>query len=245
MDSTEVVAVMVFGDSITYGAWDNNGGWVQRLREPIDIKNMVDLDVAYFIYNLGIVDDTSTRVLKRFESEMKARMTEFAEERIVIFNIGGNDASHRNGKLMVPKEEFRKNVDRLIAVGKKYSKKVIFVGPTPVDEQRTDPVPWWDTLSYKNASRGEYNKIIKDACKKNGVFFIEIFDAMLKLNYKVLLEDGVHPSPAGHLVIYEIVRDFLTKNKILNFETPKTNTQLYESENPYEGKRDWRDKRTK
>jgi len=28
-----MVNILVFGDSITYGAWDEEGGWVQRLRK--------------------------------------------------------------------------------------------------------------------------------------------------------------------------------------------------------------------
>ena len=42
-----------------------------------------------------------------------------------------------------------------------------------------------------------------------------------------LSADGAHFSPAGHMVIYELVREYLTKNKILNFETPKRYSHLY------------------
>ena len=37
-----MTCLLVFGDSITYGAWDLEGGWVQRLRSFIDKKNLTD-----------------------------------------------------------------------------------------------------------------------------------------------------------------------------------------------------------
>ena len=34
--------ILIFGDSITYGAWDKEGGWVQRLRKFLDERNLTD-----------------------------------------------------------------------------------------------------------------------------------------------------------------------------------------------------------
>lgn len=227
---TEIIEVMVFGDSITYGAWDNAGGWVQRLREPIDIKNLVNPDIAYFVYNLGVIDDTSTGIIKRFEQEMAARRyLNSVQKKIVIFAVGLNDSELllKEKKNRVPKELFKRNVNALIDLGKKYADKTIFIGPTPVDEPRAVPLPWDKDLGYRNRVVKEYDNIIRLICKKRNILFLEIFDRIVKLDYVDLLEDGVHPSPAGHLVIYELVRDFLEKNKILDFSLPKRTRTAY------------------
>ncbi|HUC38771.1 MAG TPA: GDSL-type esterase/lipase family protein [Candidatus Acidoferrum sp.] len=218
-----MVEVLVFGDSITYGAWDNNGGWVQRLREPIDIKNLVDADVAYFVYNLGVVDETSTGILKRLELEMAARRyVNEEQERIVLFNFGLNDSALiKEKEHRVPKKQFEENLIKLIELAKKDADKVIFIGPTPVDESRANPTAWDPDKGYQNKYVREYNEIIQRVCKIKNIPFLEVFDKMLRLEYTSLLEDGLHLSPAGHLVLYEFVRKFLEDNKVINFSPEK------------------------
>ncbi|MFQ6056666.1 MAG: SGNH/GDSL hydrolase family protein [Methanosarcinales archaeon] len=76
-------------------------------------------------------------------------------------------------------------------------------------------MPWATNISYKNESIQKYNEIIKSVCKENNVYFVEIFDQMMKLSYKKLLEDGLHPNSDGHQKIFEIIKDFLIKNKII------------------------------
>lgn len=230
MPDTDIAEVMVFGDSIAYGAWDNNGGWVQRLREPIDVKNLIDEGVAYFVYNLGVVDDTSTGVLKRFETEITARTyLNSNQKRIVIFAIGENDSLVlvKEKACRISKNEFEQNINKLIDLSKKWAHQTVFVGLTPVEEVKAIPLPWDESLAYKNNVIKEYNTVLKSVCKKRKVFFIEIFNEMMKLDYKELLEDGIHPSPAGHLFIYEIVREFLTKHGLLDFAISKNHRMLY------------------
>ena len=46
--------ILVFGTSTTYGCWDIEGGWVQRLRKYLDEKQLDDPELYYIVYNLGI-----------------------------------------------------------------------------------------------------------------------------------------------------------------------------------------------
>ena len=74
--------ILVFGDSITYGAWDKDGGWVQRLRKFLD-ENYED----FFVCNLGVSGNNSDDLLKRFEFETEQRIKE-EKKTIFIFAIG-------------------------------------------------------------------------------------------------------------------------------------------------------------
>ena len=74
-----------------------------------------------------------------------------------------------------------------------------------------DPVPWHPEISYKNKYIKQFNGIVKQVCKENDINFIEILDKLSKED----LKDGVHPNSEGHKKIFEIVRDFLVKNKII------------------------------
>jgi len=210
--------ILVFGDSIVYGAWDREkeGGWVQRLRKLLDEKHFIESDFDYSVYNLGVSGNTIGELLERFEFETKQRLEE-GEEIIIIFQIGINDSQFvisQNG-LRTLSEKFRENIKELISSAKKFSSKVIFIGLTPVNEEKTTPIPWNPDKIYKNENIKRNDEIIKSVCKKNNIYFVEIFEKWLKSDYKNLLEDGLHPNSEGHKKIVEDVRDFLIKNKII------------------------------
>jgi len=77
--------VLVFGDSIGLGLWDENGGWVGRLTEFLVKKSIAsDLDEDYEIYNLGVSGDTTEGLVERFEFETRYRVGE--SETAIIFS---------------------------------------------------------------------------------------------------------------------------------------------------------------
>ena len=208
--------ILVFGDSIAYGAWDKEGGWVSRLRKFIDEKNLTDPDFECLIYNLGVSGDTTEDLLERFEFELEQRLDEEMET-ILIFSIGVNDSQFVKSKysIKIPQEKFRANLEELITAAKKYSSKIIFVGLWPVNEEKTNPVSWDEDKFYKNDSIRNYSNVIKTICEKNQVHFIDLFGLLLKEDYKKLLEDGLHPKSQGNQKFFEIIRDFLAENKIV------------------------------
>jgi len=205
--------ILVFGASITYGAWDREGGWVQRLRKFLDEKTL-----TFRIYNLGITGNTTKELLERFEFEAKQRFKlKERDDRIIIFSIGINDSQFVISKndLRTKPEKFTENIQKLIGLAKKFNSKIAFLGLTPVDELKTTPTSWDRDKTYKNENVRKYNEIIKSVCKENNISFIEIFEKWIKSDYKKLLEDGLHPNSEGHQKIFEIVKDFLIQNKII------------------------------
>jgi lysophospholipase L1-like esterase len=210
--------ILVFGDSLTWGAWDIKGGWVERLKCFFIKRYFLNPDFYHLVYNLGVSGNTTEDLLKRFELETKQRLKEELEKEIIfIFAIGVNDScflKNKNNFWVLP-EKFKENLQRLIKLTKKYSLNIAFLGLMPVDESKTTPVSRNQNIFYKNEYIQKYNEIIKTVCKENNVYFIEIFEKLIKENYKNLLEDGVHPNSKGHQKIFKIVKDFLIKNKII------------------------------
>ncbi len=209
--------ILVFGASTTYGAWDLEGGWVQRLRKVID-KKVIETkqEFEWVVYNLGIDGDDTEGILERFEDETRRRLWE-GEDTIFIFSAAINDALFNNEtrELRCPPVKYQENVERLIKLAKKYSEKIVFVGTLPVDN-RVDPIPWLDGYSYKNEYVSEYNEITKSACRINSIHFIEVYQDFINTDYSKLLEDGVHGNAEGHKVIFEAVRDYLVGNQIID-----------------------------
>lgn len=208
--------ILVFGASIVHGYWDKEGGWVQRLRKFLDEKNLTNPNFYCSIYNLGISGNTTEDLLRRFEFETKQRF-ERNEGTMFLLSIGINDSIfvHKTKSSKLNPKEFQNNLIKIIKIARKYSQNIIFVGINPVDETKVDPIPWLPKHSYKNKYIREFNDILKSVCNRNKLHFIDIFDKFIKTDYNNLLEDGVHPNSKGHEKIFNIVKDFLVKNKII------------------------------
>jgi len=202
--------ILIFGDSITYGAWDGEGGWVNRLRVFLDRVQMEKRLDYCLTYNLGVSGDTTHDVLKRFESEANRRL-EDEKEIVTIFSNFCDPAIVNKTNPKISEKEFRKNINEIIRKSKKFSKKIIFTGLTNVDETRTNPVSWDKNISFKNDSIKKYDSIISSECKRNKIHFIEMFG---KIKEEFLF-DGVHPNSMGHEKIFSAVKEYIIKNNIV------------------------------
>ncbi len=208
--------ILIFRDSIAYGAWDLEGGLAQRLRKFLDEKvTKSGYKEYYMTYNLGVDGDTSAGLLKRFEAESKPRISS-DEEIIFLFHIGDNDSLYNNKtkKFWVSLKDFEENIHKIIQQAKKYSKKIIFIGSAPVDESRTDPIPWVENCSYKNEYMSQFREVANKICAGENCYFIDLSKSIPTI-WNVHLPDGVHPNTEGYKEIFRIIKSFLIKNKII------------------------------
>ncbi len=208
------MTIICFGDSITYGNWDPEGGWVGRLRKYLDNKSLeaysgADLYSKFYTltYNQGIPGDTSTGLFSRFESELASRFNP-AEETIILFAIGINDSRFYPGENRheVDVETFTQNIWDMWEIARQYTLDVAFIGLTPVDEARTNPLFWEPAAVYKNEYIDSYNSTLRDFCQSRDIPFLDIFERMKDLDIPKLMEDGIHPNGNGYQVLEEIIR---------------------------------------
>ena len=204
--------ICVFGASITWGAFDNEkGGWVNRLKIYLESEYHRE----YRVFNLGISGDCSKKILARIENEIIGR-----EPDIIIFGFGSNDSRFNNisdDSVETSISQFKANILKIINISKKFSNKIIFIGITPCNEDKTTPTIWSNTEYFTNKSIKKYNSIIKEICKKEKILFLDQLDDWLKDDYKILLDstDGLHPNAQGHEKMFQRVKDFLMENKII------------------------------
>lgn len=199
-------AITIFGDSIVFGRGDNKDhGWVGRLAKYFEVKDYYNV-----VYNMGIPGDTSTNLLKRLDTEAKARIRYFRPEdkHILVVGIGINDSRITNNKQATTKKRFNSNISRLIKLAKKHTKHIAFIGLTPVDEKLTAD---YEGTSFTNGRISEFNNIIKTHCQKKNLLFIDVFKGLKKVNYKQLLDDGVHPNSKGYQKMFEIIKPKLVR----------------------------------
>ncbi len=190
--------ICLFGDSITWGAWDTEkSGWGFRLRTHFESNNF---DVM--VYNCGVSGDTTNELLKRFAVESEAR-----EPNTIIFAIGINDSYYfgSKDKPSVPIEQFQDNLQKLIGEAKKFCSNIIFLGLTPIDESKTKPISWEKTIYHDQKNTILYDDKIKIVCEKNKIPFVNLLESLDTDD----IHDGVHPNPRGHKKIFLKVKECL------------------------------------
>lgn len=208
--------IIVLGDSIAWGAWDKEeGGWVNRLKKHLDNKAL-SLEKNFLLYNLAVSGHTSQDLLKIIEKEIENRIHE-THKTLPIIAIGINDSqlSIKSLENKISIETFENNINQIIEKLKAFSKEIVFLGLTYVDESKIYPIPWKKTHGYLNKEIEKYNRIIKTCCQKENINFIEILNAFSKNNYLELLNDGLHPNERGHELIFQIVKEYIENKNFI------------------------------
>lgn len=171
---------IVFGDSIGCGQNDPGGGWAKLLGEKYSVKN------------LSIDGATTNDYVKNFPTTIDKNST-------IIIALGVNDSAS------ISLKEFQQNLIQLIKLATKYTQKIIFVGPAPVDQPKTDPAPWAPEISYKTNLVKQYSEAMRQITEREKLKFVDLFK-QLPADYLKTLDDGLHPNHAGHEMIFDLVK---------------------------------------
>ncbi len=198
--------ILIFGDSITQGLWDVEGGWVDRLRRSYDELTVRDLNFDRpIVFNVGVSADTSKNLVERITPETKART--FRDELpVVVVQIGVNDSAKTNSQFWTEPAVYQSNLEKIADSAKDISAGLVFVGLSAVDESLTNPISWDDYYSTNDEIK-KYENIMQQVASFKNVSFIPLFDRFKQAldQGQNLLTDGLHPNDAGHKLIYETV----------------------------------------
>ena len=195
--------VLVFGDSITYGAWDTQAGWVERIKRTAhkqtvqsEGKNKVQ------VINLGIGGDTSTKILKRKPAEIEARYSA-SWPFVFVITFGANDERSIDGKIETTLEQFEANVKDIISLAKNHSDKILFLGMPPIGK----PTVEFKGQEYSDERVKEYEQRLQAIVEDAGLPFAPIRPAFEQAGLDSLYAyDFIHPNDKGHQLIADVVR---------------------------------------
>jgi lysophospholipase L1-like esterase len=194
--------IYVFGDSITYGAWDSQGGWCDRIKRKLHALKIDRPEIKLQMFNLGIGGETSRALVKRFANELQTRhRPEWPA--VVVLATGANDTRYTTTEQepAVPEAEFRANLTKLIDLAREYTAQILLVGLAPV---QNDPQPFKDTL-FSNALLQKYDDSLTEITREQTLPKVELFAAFQAADTNLHSSDGVHPSDLGHEVIERLV----------------------------------------
>ncbi len=202
--------ILIFGDSPAHGSLDPAGGWVAHLNYYCEQKAQENQNYYCPVYNLGISGNTSADLLKRFERETKARISE-EKETFFLFQDGGNDTMYlkKEKKNRLSLGPFGKKVRALLAAARKWPGQIAWLEIKPVDEKRLNPIPWYPAGSYLNREVIKYNEALRQQCQQAGVPLIDLMTDLPPDFPQKYTVDGVHPDTEGYKMVWKIVKKFL------------------------------------
>lgn len=199
--------VIIFGDSLTFGQNDTEGGWVDRLKRET-ISHLVETEgrSKNQIFNLGIGGDTSRGILERFEKELIPRLKE-GWSPVLIFAYGVNDSQIDGEKEKVPLSELSNNTQEIIKIARKYTDYIFFVEPMRLG---VDELVWKKTKVYSESRIKRYSKCIEDILEQEKIPFIKtssLIPDYAREEYTSF--DKLHSNNIGHHFIAEQVKKAL------------------------------------
>jgi lysophospholipase L1-like esterase len=208
--------ICVFGDSIAWGAEDQEkGGWVDRLK--VFVKKTGKF---HEVFNLANPGKDSNYLVERMEPECAARLDpEHREDNAIVVQIGINDSQQEElgSRQKIELEKTKENIEKIIRIAKKYVENVVFVGMTSVDEEKTTPLAWTESKHQLLEDVKKYNDGIRSVCNKKGVHFVDVLGLLTNDD----LHDGLHPNENGHEKIFQKVKDFLIEKDIVRIDKNK------------------------
>lgn len=204
--------VLIFGDSITQGFYDEQGGWSTRLVNQYLEQEVAGISNAPTLFNLGISGDTTQNLLDRFESETSARIDK-ASDNALVFAIGTNDTIFRGNDVDSTPEEYHLKLSKLVDMARSYTDKLLFVSLFPVIDELLQPFPWSSSGKCYSTERMKlFNDTLVAFCNDNELRLVDVWSEYEERpDLKVLFFDGIHPNSKGHRIIVDLVKPELEK----------------------------------
>ena len=175
--SDKVKNVLIIGDSISIGYTP----FVQKALDP-------GINVAHNPGNGG----STIRGVDSLEVWLDNK-----EWDMVLFNFGLHDLVHKdaqnkydvNGKVSVTLDQYRTNLEKIVAKLKETTAIIVFVTTTVVPE---------NSAGRKAEDPALYNKVALEVMKKNGIQVIDLYTASQTIHPQNSKPGNVHYSDAGY-----------------------------------------------
>jgi len=208
----KLAKLYLFGDSICFGQLvSSHQTWATALAAALE--SVDDVGCQFVVQNAGVNGNTTRQALERIHDDLLSHSPDF-----VLIQFGMNDCNYwltDHGTPRVSKKGFVANLEEIVekAIAAGASRCILNTNHLSL-RGNFDHL---DDKSYEE-SNSEYSELIRRAYENLQVrgFQVNIIDIEAawrrylredcsnKLE-ELLLEDGIHLSPAGHLLYREIV----------------------------------------
>ncbi|KAH8795418.1 GDSL Lipase/Acylhydrolase family protein-like protein [Hyaloscypha finlandica] len=215
---------VIFGDSITQGAWDQSRGFAMGAELASAYSRRFD------VMNRGFSGYNTDHALKVVHNILPQAHPQQVAVRFLVIWFGANDANKNPIQAQyVPPDRFKKNLLEIInhPVVTVHSPNIILITPPPFEEtmlvelQEEWGVP---PPTRKAMDAQEYAELVKEVGKEAGVPVLDVWSAFMeKAGWKAgdplpipgtlelgkskeleeLSYDGLHVSPQGYRIVFD------------------------------------------
>ena len=197
--------VAFLGDSITAQGWEQPGGYVKLVVAGLAVEGVAVTPVP-----AGVSGNTSREMLQRLDHDVLKQQPAW-----MTLSCGVNDVWH--GASGVDLEGYKKNMTEIVERAQAQGVKVILVTPTVITE---------DLTAAENGKLAAYIEWERGYAKEKGLPLADpsaayqtlLQEVPLPAGGRLLTVDGVHPNPAGHLIL---ARSILKAMGVPDEEMPK------------------------
>lgn len=181
--------ILAIGDSISYG-WG-----VDREKEcflSLLERYFLDQGKGIIIHNGGVPGDTVLDGIARMEKSLDKFQPDY-----VLINFGTNDGlpSLWGGEVQVSLTMFEDKLTELVSYFQAQTKAKVFLLTTTLVEEENI-----------RKSLVLYNEVIKKIGREKEILVLDIYSILMK-EENSLLGDGLHPSPLGHQLIFNNLKE--------------------------------------
>jgi lysophospholipase L1-like esterase len=185
--SDKVTNVLIVGDSISMGYTPI----VQKALAP-------DINIEHNDGNGGSTERGVTSIKKWLGNK---------QWDIILFNFGLHDLVYKDslnkydvvkGKIAVPLEVYRKNLESIVSKLRETTAKLIFINTTVVPE---------NSIGRKVEDPAKYNAVALEVMKKNGIQVLDLYTASQTIHPANSKPGNVHYTDKG----YELLADLIIK----------------------------------
>ena len=209
LDLEHAGTVMTVGDSITTYRW----GYASILKAMLELHQP---ECQRRFLNVGQSGYTSTH-----GKELTFTQLLIQKPDLVTIKFGANDSKHFGAPSepsLVSQAEYRENLDAIVRGFQRHTKaKIVLLSPTPVIESVVNSSPAYQSMqmTWDNADLRAFGAALKDIAEKRGLVFVDLYSIFGdKPNPDLYLEDGLHPSPAGHELILSTLLPRLERSQM-------------------------------
>jgi len=205
------VRILLFGDSITYGVYDPEGGWATRLVRDYLRDDGADPSANLpSVYNLGFSGDTTAHLAGRLASETNNRRDNWGgrTDFVLVLAIGINDSVIERGEPFSTPERYAEDLQQLYKTATNLTPHVLLVGLTPVIDRTAG------AYIYNNDRIWQFEQVLRKFAQTHNVPMVAVYEAFkerLDAGETLLHPDQLHPNSAGHQLLYELIKPPLYK----------------------------------
>lgn len=225
------IKLSLFGDSILKGVVTDKDRRYRLIKQENEFA--LDDDLTVTVVNQSHFGSTVTKG----EQTLKRFLARGTDSRVMLLEYGGNDCDynwreiadnpHGDHQPNTPLRQFVSTYERIIRLLRSKQIMPVLMNLPPIDAERyfdtivsrgcdTESIMTWlgdVQMIYRHQEL--YSDTVERISRSNDTMLIDVRSSFLRRHDlpDLLSEDGIHPNEAGHMLMRDVTREYMYRNR--------------------------------